>query len=149
MLQNELKGFAKKKPAKRIGRGNGSGKGTFASRGVKGQSARTGGKRRPGFEGGQTPLIRKMPKIGGFSRPDAKNKKNQVINLKDLETHFNDGDTVTKADLHQKSLIMSLARPVKLLSLGNISKKITITLDFASEKAKEAVTKAGGSVITN
>lgn len=149
MLQNELNGFSKKKPAKRIGRGNGSGKGTFATKGVKGQTARSGGKRRPGFEGGQTPLIRKMPKIGGFTRPDAKNKRNQVINLKDLELHFNDGDTVTKIDLHQKSLIMSVSRPVKLLSLGKISKKLTITLDFASESAKQAIEKAGGSVNTN
>ncbi len=134
-----------KKP-KRIGRGNGSGHGTFSGRGMKGQKARAGGIRRPGFEGGQTPLIRKMPKMRGFTHPFAKQKSFQVINLSDLEATFNDGDTVTVEILFEKGLISKLNKAVKLLGHGTLSKKLEIDVDAATQSVFTAVEKAGGKI---
>lgn len=148
MQQHTIKpAKSQSKNRKRIGRGNGSGHGTYSTRGVKGQTARSGGKRRPGFEGGQTPLIRRMPKLPGFRHPKADQKTNQVINLKTLETYFADGETVDKATLKAKSLIRSLTLPVKVLGQGELKKKLKVTVDFASASAMEAIKKAGGEVM--
>jgi len=87
----ELKSKNGRKQAKRVGRGNGSGHGTFSCRGMKGQSARAGGRRRPGFEGGQTPYLRKMPKLKGFKNPN--HVEFQVVNVGALNI-FEEGSTV-------------------------------------------------------
>ena len=100
MSLTELKNKTNKK-RKRIGRGNASGHGTYSCRGMNGQTARSGGKRRPGFEGGQTPYIRRMPKLKGFKNHNR--VEFQVINLGQLNI-FNDNDTIDKAKLTNSSM---------------------------------------------
>ncbi len=123
-----------------VGRGLGSGHGTYSTRGGKGQTARTGHSKMPaGFEGGRQPLIRQLPKSRGFR---GLNGKAIAISLDKLKV-FNDGDTVTTATLKAKGLISEMGR-VKILG-GSISKKLTLRVP-ASASAKAAVEKAGGSV---
>lgn len=131
---------------KRIGRGDGS-CGTYSGKGMKGQTARSGGRRRPGFEGGQTPLVRRMPKLRGFKSLDK--IKYQAINIGDLEKEFNDGDKITKEMLVKKGLIRSAKKPVKLLGNGTLGKKIEITIELASKSALDKLAKVGGSIIGN
>lgn len=140
MKLNERKSIKTAKK-KRIGRGAHGG--TFSGKGVKGQTARAGGRRRPGFEGGQTPLVRRMPKLRGFT-PISKIKY-QVINVGDLEEKFKDGDKITKEMLQSEGLIWSAKKPVKLLGNGDIKKKFEITIDLASVQAVDKLTKAGGN----
>lgn len=146
MLQQNSLSPNKKKSSRRLGRGSGSGRGTTAGRGTKGQNARSGGKRRPGFEGGQTPLVQKMPKLPGFTHPHAQKKTAQVINLSDLEATFKDGAKVSKKELVDSGLIQTTKKPVKLLGNGKLSKKLAIEVEQASETAKKAVEKAGGEL---
>ena len=126
---------------KRIGRGRH--RGSYSGRGVKGQNARTGGGVRIGFEGGQIPLIRRMPKLKGFRNPNRTDML--VINLSTLEKFFKDGETVNAETLKQKGL-MKRKGELKLLGTGDFSKKLTIQVHAASESAKAKVEKAGGSV---
>ena len=140
-----LKPHAKqKKPSKRLGRGNGSGKGTFSGKGCKGQNARTGGGVRPGFEGGQTPLYRKLPKLKGF------NPINRVsyfpINLSVLESNFEANETVNIETLIAKKLLKKSTK-IKLLAKGELTKALTVEVDKASVAATNAVEKAGGKVV--
>lgn len=133
-----------RKKAKTVGRGNGSGHGTYSSRGGKGQTARTGSRKRPGFEGGQTPLYRKMPKYKGFNNPN--HVEYQVVNVKSLNV-FDDNTEVTSASLFEKKLISSQSRPVKILGDGEVTKKLIIKVDKVSASAKEKVEKAKGQVV--
>jgi large subunit ribosomal protein L15 len=126
----------------RVARGNGSGNGTTAGRGQKGQQSRTGKGRRLGFEGGQTPLIRRQPKLGGFTHPRRENM--EVLNLDSLEAKVPAG-VYDLSDLVSHRLI-SGNRPVKLLGRGALTKKISVTVNAASKSAVEAVKKSGGSV---
>lgn len=133
-----------KKSRKRVGRGNGSGHGTYSCRGMKGQSARAGGRRRPGFEGGQTPYLRRMPKLKGFKNPNY--IEYQVINIGDLNV-FDDKANVDMESLRAKNLISKLTVPVKLLAgKGKLEKSLTITVSKASVKAIEAVEAQKGKV---
>lgn len=133
-----------KKKRKTIGRGNGSGHGTFSGRGCKGQKARTGGKIRAGFEGGQTPYIRRIPKLRGFKNPN--HLQYQVVNTGSLNV-FEDGQTVDKASLKEKNLIAKKLKPVKLLAgKGDLTKKLTVKVDKASQKAVKLVEAAKGKV---
>lgn len=143
-LQNLKPSGNQKKGRKRLGRGNGSGKGTFSGKGCKGQTARSGGKRRPGFEGGQTPLYRKMPKLKGFKNINRVEYK--VLNLDVLEANFGDKGKVNRDDLI-KAGFMKASELVKLGGRGEITKKIEVTVDKATKSAKEAVEKAGGKVV--
>lgn len=126
----------------RVARGNGSGIGTTAGRGTKGQQSRAGKGRRLGFEGGQTPLIRRQPKLGGFLHP--RREDTETINIDTLEAK-------APAGTHNVSTLATLRliggkRPVKLLGRGKVTKKFQITVNAASKSAKQAVEKAGGSV---
>lgn len=132
------------KKSKRLGRGNGSGKGTFSGKGCKGQNARTGGGVRPGFEGGQTPLYRKLPKLKGFN--NINNVEYYPLNLSVLDEKFEAGAEVTVASLREKRLVKKNL-PIKLLAKGTLTKALTITVDKASVKAIELVEKAGGKVV--
>lgn len=132
------------KNVKRVGRGNGSGKGTFSGRGCKGQNSRSGGRRRPGFEGGQTPLIRKMPKLRGFRNPNQ--VKFVTINVGKLEV-FEDGSKVDIVALYEKRLIGRKNRPVKILGDGELTKKLEVKIDRVSRSAKEKIEKAKGQVV--
>lgn len=130
---------------KRVGRGNGSGHGTFSCRGMKGQKARSGGTRRPGFEGGQTPYLRKMPKYRGFNNPNQ--VIYQVVNLSQLEV-FEDGSKIDRELLLKKRLITKKHMPVKLLAgKGEITKSFEITVDKASQTAVEKVESKKGKVV--
>ena len=124
--------------AKRIGRGIGSGMGGTSTKGHKGQLARTGGTVRRGFEGGQTPLSRRLPKFG-FTNIAFANEF-QIINLSDL--HKVEG-VVDAASLYEAGLITKKAR-VKVLGKGELTKAFTVKAHAFSAKAKEAIEKAGG-----
>lgn len=141
MKQNTVKP-SKKKTKKRVGRGNAS-KGTYSGRGMKGQSSRSGGKRRPGFEGGQTPLIRRMPKLKGFKSPNK--VRYQVVNVSQLEV-FKNGTEVDKETLKKKKLIRNVEKPVKILSQGELTKKVTVKVENVSAAAQKKIEKAGGKV---
>ena len=126
---------------KRKGRGPGSGLGKTAGRGHKGQRARKSGNVRPGFEGGQMPLIRRVPKRG-FTNPfrvDA-----QVVNLKDLKQVK--GTEITPATLVEAGLINRAADPVKVLGQGDVSEAYTVTGCAVSASARVKIEKAGGRV---
>jgi len=130
---------------KRLGRGNASGTGTFCGRGCKGQGQRKSGNVRPGFEGGQTPLISRLPKLKGFT-PISKIIY-QVVNLKDLDNKYNNGEEVNVLTLLEKGLVTKKLQPVKILGTGNISKKITVKAHKISSTARAKILKAGGKII--
>ena len=130
------------KESKRIGRGHGSGNGKTAGKGHKGQKARAGHGMRPGFEGGQMPLQRRVPKRG-FNNIFA--EEWIAINVAALEV-FEDGAVVDAAALCNKGIIKKADLPVKVLGNGKLSKKVTVKgLDF-SETAKQKIEAAGGTV---
>ena len=127
---------------KRLGRGTGSGTGKTAGKGNKGQNARSGGGVRPGFEGGQMPLFQRLPKRGfnNFNR-----KEYAVVNLKDLNK-FEDGTVVTPELLLENNVIKKVLSGVKVLSQGELEKKLTVKAHKFSKSAQEAIEKAGGTV---
>ncbi|MDX9800817.1 MAG: 50S ribosomal protein L15 [Spirochaetia bacterium] len=134
------------KTRKRIGRGVGSGLGKTSGKGHKGQNSRSGGGVRPGFEGGQMPIYRRVASRG-FSNYPFKTS-NVVINISDLETLFNNGDQVDLAALKEKSKIKKNDFLVKLLGDGDLTKKLDVELPFISASAKEKIEKAGGRIVT-
>ena len=145
MLLNNIKPKeGSTKSRKRVGRGNGSGLGTYSGRGCKGQGQRKSGNVRPGFEGGQTPLISRLPKLKGFKNPNKINY--QVINVGQLDV-FKDGDEVNPTTLAEKRLARRKNKPVKILGNGKITKKLTVKIDKVSASAKEKITAAGGKVV--
>lgn len=123
----------------RRGRGHGSGNGKTAGKGHKGQKARSGGTR-PGFEGGQMPLYRRIPKRG-FTCINSKNIV--AINLALLDV-FNDGDVVDIKALQSKGLVSNPRDGVKILGQGEITKKLTVQVNYFSASAKEKIEAAGG-----
>ena len=129
------------KNPKRIGRGHGSGNGKTAGKGHKGQKARAGHGQRPGFEGGQMPLQRRVPKRG-FNNIFA--KEYSIVNVSALEV-FDDGAVVDAAALAEKGLIRSACENVKVLGNGELSKKLTVTASAFSASAAEKIQKAGGT----
>ena len=133
-----------KHKVKRLGCGESSGHGKTSCKGNKGQKARSGSGTRVGFEGGQMPLHRRLPKRG-FNNINFKTKV-EVVNLSQIEKAFNDGDTVNEEPLRQAGLINRACEQVKVLGLGEITKKLTFVVDTISASAKEKVEKAGGSV---
>lgn len=132
-----------KKRKKRVGRGDSSGHGTYATRGLKGQRSRSGGKGGLKLKGMKA-NIQSTPKLGGFKslRP-----KLAIVNLKDLEKHFNEKDLITAGKLAEKKLIKEVKYGVKILGMGQINKKLTVKVDRISDSAKKAIEKAGGKVI--
>ena len=129
------------KTRKRVGRGPGSGLGKTSGRGQKGQNARSGGGVRPGFEGGQLPLFRRLPKRG-FSNAKFKTVY-AVINLSDLNK-FEDGAIVTPEILKEMGILKNPLNGVKILGNGNLEKKLTVKAHKFSESAKESIEKMGG-----
>lgn len=132
--------FGSTKEAKRIGRGHGSGNGKTAGKGHKGQKARAGHGMRPGFEGGQMPLQRRIPKRG-FNNIFA--EEWAAINLSALEV-FEDGATVDAAALADKGIIKKANLPVKVLGNGKLTKKLTVKLNAFSASAAEKINSVGG-----
>ena len=126
----------------RVGRGHGSGNGKTAGRGQKGQKSRSGGKVRVGFEGGQMPLYRRLPKRGFKNR----NTKEIVgINVEALN-RFEDGAEVTIAALVESGLVSNPKDGVKILGNGELTKKLTVKVTAVSEGAKAKIEAAGGTV---
>lgn len=143
MKLHELKpAEGSRKNRKRVGRGTSSGVGKTAGRGQKGQLARSGGKTRIGFEGGQMPLFRRMPKRG-FK--NVNRKEYAVVNLSDLN-QFKEGTEVTPALLVESGLVKKELSGVKLLANGDLKVKLTVKVNKYSETAKSAVEAAGGSI---
>jgi large subunit ribosomal protein L15 len=142
----ELSNLKPKKGArhakKRVGRGPGSGHGKTSSRGEKGQKSRSGFSRKLGFEGGQMPLHRRLPKRG-FT--NIFKKEYAVVNLSDLE-RFDNGATVDEAALRQAGLVKGQNDGIKVLGNGKLSKKLTVSATKFSATAKQAIEAAGGSV---
>ncbi|MBQ7975121.1 MAG: 50S ribosomal protein L15 [Clostridia bacterium] len=125
---------------KRVGRGIGSGTGKTSGKGHKGQNARSGGGVRPGFEGGQMPIYRRLPKRG-FKNIFA--KQYVTINIEALEA-FEDGTEVTEQLLLEKGIVKKTLDGVKLLGRGELTKKLTVKVTKYTESAKEKIEKAGG-----
>lgn len=142
MKLHELKSTpGSKKSPTRVGRGTGSGKGKTATRGHKGQNSRSGGGVRPGFEGGQTPLFRRLPKIGFTS---LNRKEFVIINLEKLETL---GLTdINHQTLLEKRVIKNTKVLIKVLGNGKITKTINVKVNKVSKSAEDAIKKAGGTV---
>lgn len=130
-----------RKERNRVGRGIGSGNGKTSGRGHKGQKARSGGGVRPGFEGGQNPLFRRIPKRG-FNNVNRKDYA--IVNLTDLNK-FEDGTEVTPTALIEAKVIKKELSGVKVLATGKIERKLTVKAHKFSSSAKEAIEAAGGT----
>lgn len=144
MKLNDIAPKNAKPNRKRRGQGNGTGNGTFGGRGMNGQNSRAGGGVRPGFEGGQTPLIMRMPKNPGFRNPNR--IENQSIDISVLEKICKAGDKVDRAYLVKAGIIDAKKGAVKILASGEITKKVEIVDLKCSAGAVKAIEKAGGSV---
>jgi large subunit ribosomal protein L15 len=141
MQAHEIRPSMPKKARKRVGRGNGS-QGTYSGKGVKGQKARTGGGVRPGFEGGQNPLIKGLPMLRGFTNPFRVSY--QVVNVGQLAELG--ASEVTPELLEQRGLIRSARKPLKVLGDGSISSAVSVRAAKFSSSAKAKIEAAGGSV---
>ena len=130
------------RPSKRIGRGPASGQGKTAGKGHKGQKARAGSGPRPGFEGGQMPLQRRVPKRG-FNNIFA--KEFAIVNLSALENAFDDGAVIDSAVLIEKGLVKKELDGIKILAHGDITKKFTVKAHAFSESTKTKIEAAGGT----
>ena len=129
---------------KRVGRGPGSGYGKTAGRGMNGQLSRSGGGKRAGFEGGQTPLARRLPKLPGFTNI---NRVEYVpVNVKVLEERFESGDVVDRDALIEKNIIKHQEDLIKVLGDGDLTKALTVKVDKVSASAKAKIEAAGGKV---
>jgi large subunit ribosomal protein L15 len=145
MLLHDLKpAKGANKEKKRLGRGTGSGLGTTAGKGHKGQKARSGGTTKPGFEGGQMPMSRRIPKRG-FSNARFK-VEYEIVNLKDIEQRFTDGAEVSLQTLKAVGLSHGNKNGVKVLATGVLSKKLNFTVDKVSEAARTKIEAVGGAI---
>lgn len=143
MQLHQLKPAPGSRPKRQIvGRGEGSGWGQTAGKGQKGQSSRSGETVMTGFEGGQTPLVRRVPKRG-FNHPSKIHY--EPINLLVLEGRFDSGAEINAQTLFEKGVIKNAELPVKILGLGKLSKKLNIKVEKISKSAEEAVKAAGGT----
>lgn len=131
------------KERKRIGRGAGSGQGKTAGKGHKGQKARAGRGMRAGFEGGQMPLQRRLPKRG-FN--NIFRKEIVAVNVADLEARFENGAVVDVESLKQVGLVKNSFDGIKILGNGELTKKLTVKADAFSESAKQKIEAAGGKI---
>ncbi|CAM3898444.1 50S ribosomal protein L15 [Alkalicoccus chagannorensis] len=142
MQLHELKPAAGSRKARnRVGRGIGSGNGKTAGRGTKGQNARSGGGVRPGFEGGQMPIFRRLPKRG-FQNPNR--AEYAVVNLETLN-RFEDGTEVTPALLVESGVVKKERDGIKILGNGTLERKLTVKAAKFSASAKSAIEAAGGT----
>ncbi len=129
-----------------IGRGRGSGKGGTAGKGHKGQQSRSGGSTYAGFEGGQMPLYRRLAHRGFNNKQFAMNY--QIVNLQDIETRFEAGETVDAESLLMKGLVRKADKPVKILGNGKLGKALTFVVDKVSASALVKIQALGGKVET-
>ena len=132
------------KNRKRVGRGHGSGFGGKSGRGSNGQLSRAGGGKRPGFEGGQTPLARRLPKLPGFR--NVNRTEYLPVNVSRLEAKFEAGAVVDKDALVEAGVIKHADALVKVLGDGDVTKALTVRVDKVSASAKAKIEAAGGKV---
>ncbi len=132
-----------RKVSKRVGRGHGTGNGKTAGRGHGGQNSRSGGGVRPGFEGGQNPLTRRLPKRG-FTNMNR--KEFAIVNLETLNTMFEDGAEVSPTILKDRKIVKQQLSGIKVLGQGKLEKKLVVKAHKFSKSAVEAIEAAGGSV---
>lgn len=132
------------KKRKRVGRGNGSGYGKTAGRGMNGQKSRAGGGKRNGFEGGQTPLAMRLPKLPGFRNPNR--VEYAPVNVSRLDLKFEAGAVVDHQALVDAGIIKNVDVLVKVLGDGEITKPLTVKVDKVSASAAEKIEAAGGKV---
>ena len=131
-----------KKNRKRVGRGDGSGHGTYSGRGCKGQKSRAGYKMRPGFEGGQLPLIKRLPQKRGFT--NIFRTEYSVVNINKLNM-FESGSEVTPESLVASGVVKSLRHPIKILGEGDINHPLSVKANKFSAVAKAKIEAAGGT----
>jgi large subunit ribosomal protein L15 len=144
MLQEKLSPApGSKRTRKRVGRGDGSGYGTYSGRGCKGQKSRAGYKMRPGFEGGQLPLIKRLPEKRGFVNPFR--TEYNTVNIGELSI-FEPESEVTPEKLVAAGVVKSLRQPIKILARGEISHPLVVKANKFSAAAKAKIEKAGGKV---
>ncbi len=142
MRQDELRpSSGSKRPRKRIGRGVGSGHGTYACRGLKGQKSRSGGGVGLRFEGGQTPLVKRLPHTRGFT--NIFKTEYSLVNVHQLEV-FTDGTEVTPEILADARLVSSLKKPIKILGNGDLQRSLTVKANKFSQVAKQKIEAVGG-----
>ena len=132
------------KNRKRIGRGNSGRGGTYGGRGLNGQKSRSGGGKGAGFEGGQTPLAMRLPKLPGFRNP--RRIEYTAVNVSVLEAKFEDGAVIDGAALKAARVTKSEFEPVKVLGDGDLTKKFEVKVDKVSASAKAKIEAAGGKV---
>lgn len=145
MKQHEIKPAAgSRKDRKRVGRGDGSGDGTYSGRGCKGQKSRSGCKIRPGFEGGQLPIIKRLPRKRGFT--SMFRKEYSIVKLGALSM-FEANSEVTPEILLDAGILKSLKLPVKILADGDIKHPLTVKADKFSTAAKTKLEAAGGKAV--
>ena len=137
------KGAVKKKRI--VGRGNGSSRGGTSGRGANGQNARSGGGVRPGFEGGQMPLYRRIARRGFSNFPFKIEYK--PVNLREIEAKYQDGETVNVETLKEKGIVKGKKVRIKILAEGDLTKKITVDVEKVSAGAKAKIEKAGGNIV--
>ncbi len=143
MKYNELT-IKRQQTAKRVGRGISAGGGKTAGRGTKGQNARSGGGPRPYFEGGQLPLVRRLPRLRGFT--NIWRVEYTPINLERLNAYFAPGSEVSPQALVEVGIIKSVQEPVKILGAGDLDRPLTVKAHKFSASAREKILAAGGSV---
>lgn len=144
MRQHELSPApGSKKNRKRRGRGDGSGRGTYCGKGCKGQKSRSGNKVRPGFEGGQLPLIKRLPRKRGFT--NVFRREYSIISLEKLAT-FKADSQVTPEELLKAGLVKSLNKPIKILAGGEIKIPLKVKADKFSREARQRIEAVGGTV---
>lgn len=143
-LSNLKRPRSDKRAKKRVGRGSGSGRGTYSGRGIKGQKARSGGKKKLNRRALFQSLLIRTPKLRGFSREGEKTK---ILNLRDLEIKFKDGEAVSLPILRKRGLADRRDKRLKILGDGVLNKKLTVTARAFSARAKEAIEKAGGRAV--
>lgn len=129
-------------PRKRVGRGDGSGRGTYSGRGIKGQQSRSGHGPSPAFEGGQTPLVRRLPRRRGFRNPFR--VAYTPVNLRDL-ARFDAGSEVTPESLRERGIVRSLRQPIKVLGTGELEIALTVRVPRISSAARAKIEAAGGA----
>jgi len=140
---NSFKLPEKRKSRSRVGRGNGS-KGTYSGRGLKGQKSRSGGGVPLFFEGGQLPLVKRLPFLRGFKNRFKKDFS--IVNLLDIENKFNEGDEVNAESLFNHNLIRKKSSNVKILGNGNLKKSLKIKVHAVTKSAEEKIKKSGSTI---
>ena len=144
MQQNTIKSNQPRKNRKRVGRGDGSGNGSYSGRGMKGQKSRSGGGVRPGFEGGQLPMIKRLPSLRGFT--NVFKKQFNAVNLDRIIEKFPEGGDIETKDLVGARVIRDNGHPTKILGRGEVAVALSITANKFTKSAKEKIEAAGGSV---